>query len=221
MKSIFLSPQIFYPSRRGISRRSIVYFPSRTTDTKDYPKLPWGKSWSIYSPSRRAPPIPKTGSDPFAPGSPWMKFWLREEQRLAKAMRDTGICLFEGWQYGELDDRIAKAMLSGCIVATVPPQTHHDAFSPLILPLSKPSSVSILAALPVDNLNQLLRRYTNSDLQRLALHAFISARRRLVPPSRFKGVENAVKVWEDGGRGYDFKEGFRWDCDTGHGGWCG
>ncbi|OCF75331.1 hypothetical protein I204_04186 [Kwoniella mangroviensis CBS 8886] len=217
----FSSPKIFYPSRHINNRRSIVYFPLRTTATKDYPKLPWGRTWSIYSPSRRSPPLPKAGEDPFSPNSRWRKFWLKDEERLAKAMRDAGICLFEGWQYGELDDRIAKAMLSGCIVATVPPQTHHDAFSSLILPLATPSSVSILPDLPVDNLNQLLHKYTNSQLQRLALKAFISARNRLVPPSRLKGVESAVQIWEDGGRGYDFKKGFRWDCDSGHGGWCG
>ncbi|WWC60681.1 uncharacterized protein I303_103257 [Kwoniella dejecticola CBS 10117] len=214
------SPTIFYPARRVTSRKSVVYFPSRTTSPKDYPRLPWGRIWSIYSPSRRSPPKIRASEDPFSDKSAWKKFWVKEEQKLASTMRDAGVCLFEGWQNGQLDDRIAKAMLSGCIVATVPPKAHHDAFLPLILPLSRPDSVALQPKLPVHDLNHVLSTYTNPQLQRLALKAFMTARNRLVPMSRLKGVEGAVKVWEEGGRGYEFKDGFRWDCEAGEGGWC-
>nr|XP_019007566.1 uncharacterized protein I206_07580 [Kwoniella pini CBS 10737]OCF46347.1 hypothetical protein I206_07580 [Kwoniella pini CBS 10737] len=214
------SPHVFYPSRRVTSRRSVLYLPSRSTSPKEYPRLPWGRTWSIYSPSRRSPPQIKQGEDPFSDKSAWKKFWLKEERRLASAIRDAGICLFEGWPRGQLDDRIVKAMLSGCIVATVPPQTHHDAFLPLFIPLARPASVALEPKLPVQDLTHVLSTYSNSQLQHLALKAFITARNRLVPASRLKSVENAVTIWEGGGRGYDFKDGFRWDCDSGHGGWC-
>ncbi|WWC88230.1 uncharacterized protein L201_003135 [Kwoniella dendrophila CBS 6074] len=214
------NPTIFHPTRRISSRRSVVYFPSETTDKKDYPKLPWGRSWSIYAPSQRKVPIPKKDEDSFSSQSAWRKYWHREEERLANTMRHAGICLFEGWTQGELDDRIAKAMLSGCVVATVPPQAHHDAFSPLILPLSKSPSVALQPQLPVEELQHFQSTLSTAELQKIALKAFITARNRLIPLARLKAVENTVRIWEDGGRGYDFKDGFRWDCDTGHGGWC-
>ncbi|WRT66022.1 uncharacterized protein IL334_002973 [Kwoniella shivajii] len=210
------APNLYYPSSRLASRRSVVYFPLSTTQSRDRPKLPWRSSWSIYSRSRRAIPRPTDGGNPFSSTSAWMQYWSKEEERLARAMRHAGICLFEGWEQGLLDDRIAKAMLSGCIVATVPPQASHDTFSQLIIPLEKSSPFE----LPVEQVKLSLSSTSESKLQHLALKAFIAARYHLVPSARLNAVGNAVKIWEDGGRGYDFKGGFRWDCESAYGPWC-
>ena len=55
-------------------------------------------------------------------------------------MRESGVCLvsrphpastytqFEGWSSGILDERIAQAMLSGCVVAAVQPDVQHGEF---------------------------------------------------------------------------------------------
>ncbi|OCF42846.1 hypothetical protein I317_03323 [Kwoniella heveanensis CBS 569] len=87
----------------------------------------------FFSPaSRKNVPRLKKGEDPFSgvvadkkKPSKWVKYWMKEEERLAKAMRHAGICLFEGWDKGIAVDRVVKAMLSGCVVATVPPHTLH------------------------------------------------------------------------------------------------
>ncbi|WVQ96936.1 hypothetical protein IAU59_004045 [Kwoniella sp. CBS 9459] len=227
-----ISPNVFYPSQRVISPSSIVYFPSPTTSPKEYPRLPWGRQWSIYSPSRKSVPKLRKGEDPFAGvivgkkkrQSQWARYWMKEEQRLAKAMRHAGICLFEGWDKGVVDDRVVKAMLSGCVVATVPPHTGHDIFAPVILPLSPPTNAAATPiAIPAEQLQQLLHgQYSTADLRRIALRAFMVARHRSIPHARLNSVERIVNIWEEGGRGYHFGDGFRWDCHSGEtGGWCG
>ncbi|WVF71023.1 hypothetical protein IAT40_005819 [Kwoniella sp. CBS 6097] len=233
---LLLRFSIFYPTTKVKSPTSVVYFPSISTPPKEYPKLPWGRQWSIYSPSRKGIPRLKKGEDPFSgissgkKQSKWVKYWLKEEERLAKAMRHAGICLFEGWDNGVVDDRIVKAMLSGCVVATVPPHTGHDIFAPIILPLSRPLSSAPSPAtepdIPAEQLRSLLQKHSTADLKRIALKAFMVARHRLIPTARLDSVERIVTIWEAGGRGYHFEDGFRWDCHSGSGdgagrAWCG
>ncbi|WWD18224.1 hypothetical protein CI109_102674 [Kwoniella shandongensis] len=207
---------IFYPSRRGSSQDTLTYFPNTDTSPRDYPSLPWGRTWSIHSPSKKAPPKTKPEEDPFAPQSAYRRYWAKSQEKRAAAMRHAGICLFEGWQDGVVDEWVAQAMLSGCVVAMVPPHAEHDMFGSLILPLPRPtlSDPTLPLPLPVDTLNAVLRHTPSSELKQKALQAFIASRHHLHPRARVKAVQEVVKKWDLGGRGYDFPHGYRWDCDS-------
>ncbi|KIR55989.1 hypothetical protein I315_01053 [Cryptococcus gattii Ru294] len=224
------NPSIFYPEKTP-SYKSITYFPRPSTPEHKHPRMPWTGHWSKYTPSRKRPPPTKAEHDPLAPDSAYIKYWRKEDKLRAKAMRKAGICLFEGWQDGQLDDRMVEAMMAGCVVATVPPQADYDMLKPLILPLSPPpSSSSSPPSLPVKQLSTLLASPRAPEkLTYKALHAFLAARRHFTVQARFERVWNVVKGWENGKRGYDFDEGlkgFRWDCktvmdgDAGRPAWC-
>ncbi|WVR05545.1 hypothetical protein IAU60_002564 [Kwoniella sp. DSM 27419] len=209
---------------RGSGKPSVVYFPEPTTPRTQYPKLPWGKTWSIYAGSGR--PVLPIGAkqDPFAPGikSRWLSYWNKEQARLARAMRQADICVFEGWHRGRLDERAVEAMLSGCVVAMVPPKAHHDLLSPVILPLPAGAAASDKPELPVDQVQAVLAVHGPPAIKRKAVKGFIAARQRFTPGARLRAVEDVVQVWKDGGRGYHFSHGFRWDCAPGsEGPWCG
>ncbi|ODO07631.1 hypothetical protein L198_01212 [Cryptococcus wingfieldii CBS 7118] len=214
-------PAVFYPLKKVNSPQSITYFPSSTTPTREIPSIPWKRGWSTFSPSRGLPPPIRAGHDPFRAGSTYLKYWHKEEKRRAKAMRNSGICLFEGWQDGRVDARMVEAFLSGCVVATFPPQTDYDTLSSLILPLPKPPP-SPHQTLPAQALTTLLSHTPIAQLRHLSLKSFISARHLFIPPSRLESIHQVVDRWEKGGRGYDFTHGFRWDCAGGVGApWCG
>lgn len=210
-------PSIFYPEETP-SYKSVTYFPLSSTPERKHPRMPWTGKWSKYTPSRKPPPPTKAGQDPLSPDSAYIKHWRKEDKRRAKAMRKAGICLFEGWQDGQLDERMVEAMMAGCVVATVPPQTDYDMLKPLILPLSPPSSSASPLSLPVKQISTLLASPRASQrLTYKALHAFLAARHHFTVQTRFERVWNVVKGWEEGKRGYDFDEGlmgFRWDCGT-------
>ncbi|WVQ85737.1 hypothetical protein IAT38_007904 [Cryptococcus sp. DSM 104549] len=208
-------PLVFYPARAASISKSVTYFPSPATPSRSYPRLPWGRGWSIYPASRSPPPPTRAGQDPLDRKSKYRKYWEKDEKRRAKTMRKAGICLFEGWQDGLLDERMAQALLSGCIVATVPPQSAHDVLDPIILPLPVPVAADgSPLPLPVSVLDPLRRETSTQELKIRALKGFIAARHRLVPRSRTKSVWEAVKRSEEGGRGYEFPHGFRWDCSS-------
>ncbi|OXG30798.1 hypothetical protein C367_01518 [Cryptococcus neoformans Ze90-1] len=210
-------PRIFYPEKAP-SYKSVTYFPLPSTPEHKHPRMPWTGKWSKYTPSRKQPPPTKAGQDPLSPDSAYIKYWRKEDKRRAKVMRKAGICLFEGWQDGQLDDRMVEAMMAGCVVATVPPQTDYDMLKPLILPLSPPSFSSSPPPLPLKQLSTLLASPGASQrLTYKALHAFLAARHHFTVQARFERVWNVVKGWEDGKRGYEFDDGlmgFRWDCGT-------
>ncbi|KAK8865600.1 hypothetical protein IAR55_000744 [Kwoniella newhampshirensis] len=214
--SHILPAVIFYPERQVPSLKSITYFPRASTLPRDYPSLPWGRTWTVHPPSRKIPPKVKPDQDPFSPRSAYRRHWEKEDKRKASALRQAGICLFEGWQDGVVDEQVAQAMLSGCVVAMVSPHAEHDMFAPLILPIPKPSlsNASTPTPLPVESLDAYLSETTSSELKHKALHAFIIARRHLDPRARTKAVSSTVNKWENGGRGYDFPHGYRWDCDS-------
>ncbi|WVQ71332.1 hypothetical protein IAR50_000860 [Cryptococcus sp. DSM 104548] len=139
-----ISPDLFYPLKEIDLPQSITHLPSSTTPTREIPRLPWKRGWSTFSrPDKASTPPIRAGHDPFKPGSSYLKCWAKEEKEGAKVMRKSGICLFEGWEDGKVDARMVEAFLSGCVVATFPPQSEHDMLSPLILPLPKPVATDI------------------------------------------------------------------------------
>ncbi|KAK1927874.1 hypothetical protein DB88DRAFT_479642 [Papiliotrema laurentii] len=201
----------YYPAREVMNRKRITYFPRRETPSADYPSMPWGRDWHLYRPDRLSPPPKHIGVDPLKAGSAYRRYWSREEAKRAAAMRESGVCLFEGWSSGILDERIAQAMLSGCVVAAVQPDVQHDVLAPLIIPLTPlPDD-----GLPSEELNRILAKLSTSELKRKALHAFILARQKFVPIAGVRAVLDAAKRWEQGGRGYLFPHGWRWTCSAG------
>nr|ODN93153.1 hypothetical protein L203_00422 [Cryptococcus depauperatus CBS 7841] len=205
-------PSVFYPSKRIPSPHFVTYFPSPNTKSCDFPRLPWGKGWSRHTPSARAPPPTKDGDDPLREDSAYRKYWRSEEKRRAKAMRESGICLFEEWKDGTLNARMVEAMMSGCVVATFPPHVEHDMLHPMILPLSKPFTLSNY--LPTKDINSAIAKTSVDELRRKSLQAFMAARYHFVPAARLQSVWEVVDKWKEGGRGYNFPHGFRWDCES-------
>ncbi|KAK4684587.1 WD repeat-containing protein WRAP73, partial [Tremellales sp. Uapishka_1] len=204
-----LPPDVFYPSKHIRSRKAITYFPLESTPTSEYPQLPWGRGWRIHRPSKAKPPTPKIGEDTLVHGSRYLRYWQKEEEKLAYAMRTAGVCLFEGWQEGLLDRRMVQAMLSGCVVATALPEVDRDNLEPYILALQS------TATLPVNQMKDHLLNVSVSELKAKALHGFVVARQKYVDTVKVEKVLKTVELWKQGERGYMFPNGFRWSCSSG------
>jgi len=217
-------PAIYFPSKSA-QRRRVTYFPSLSTPMDKYPRIPWGPTWSIHQ--TRSPPSIIPGDTLWDAGSKGGLWWEKEERRRARAMRLAGICLFENWHQGLLDDNVAQAMLSGCVVAMVTPEVEAELVSPLIIALPRPSPLnsSIPVSLPVESVQTALQGLSTSDRKRKGLHGFILARQKFVPNVRLNAVLDTMSKYQEGARGYLFPHGFRWSCDSytaeGRAPWCG
>ncbi|GFZ43425.1 hypothetical protein JCM24511_01145 [Saitozyma sp. JCM 24511] len=186
----WISPVTFYPSR-SVSRRSVTYFPNPSTPASEYPKLPWGKQWSLdrlpppirstmidEAASRSRPPRMGDGAEPLAPDSKFRRYWDKEEKSARRRC-------FEGWEHGVLDERMVQAMHSGCVVATVIPDVQRG----------RPE-------LPVSQLERALDEYGTPTLQAMALEGFVIARQKFLPSNRLRDVLEAYTRWSEGARGY-------------------
>ncbi|EIW72899.1 hypothetical protein TREMEDRAFT_56071, partial [Tremella mesenterica DSM 1558] len=156
------------------------------------------------------PPRVRENQDPFAPGSTYRSYWRKYAQREAEAMRRGGVCLFEGWQEGILDERMVRAFFSGCVVATVIPEVEHRSISSFLLPLSPSETDGLL--LPSTQLSDHLANLSAADLERKATGAFAEAWKLFTPKVRLNNVLELVRVYQEGGRGYMFPHRFRWSC---------
>lgn len=92
---------------------------------------------------------------------------------------------------------MAQAMLSGCLVAAVPPDVEYGTLTHLILPLSKSDDT-----LPATQIDAELSRLTDAELEKRLLRAFIFARQALVGPTRLSQIFSIIDRWEQGARGY-------------------
>lgn len=104
---------------------------------------------------------------------------------------------FEGWQDGVLDTRIAQAMLSGCLVAAVPPDVEYGTLSHLILPLKKSDEL-----LPAAQIEEAMGNLSDGELKKKLLRSFIFARQAFVGPARINEIFSIIERWEEGARGY-------------------
>ncbi|RSH88166.1 uncharacterized protein EHS24_000694 [Apiotrichum porosum] len=197
------------------SYRSVNYYPRRTTPRSLWPKMPSGKSYTLFH-SDISPILPAkalfrdtSGVNSFLPTSELRKFWTSYERRIANHMSTAGICIFEGWQDGLVDDRMAAAMLGGCLVATVNPDVEHATIEHLIIPLSRTDD-----ALPADQFETALGNLTDSDLKKKALNAFVFARNEFTGNIKVDSVLDIVHRYDRGARGYIFPHGFRWTCNS-------
>ncbi|RXK42602.1 hypothetical protein M231_00156 [Tremella mesenterica] len=173
-----LRATIYYPNSHGLAK-TITYFPRLNTPKKALPRLPWGRQWSMYRPAVPKPPRVRENQDPFAPGSTYRSYWRKYAQREAEAMRRGGVCLFEGWQEGILDERMVRAFFSGCVVATVIPEVEHRSISSFLLPLSPSETDGLL--LPSTQLSDHLANLSAADLERKATGAFAEAWKLFTP----------------------------------------
>lgn len=96
-----------------------------------------------------------------------------------------------------MDDRMAAAMLGGCLVATVNPDVEHATIEHLIIPLSRTDD-----ALPADQFETALGNLTDSDLKKKALNAFVFARNEFTGNIKVDSVLDIVHRYDRGARGY-------------------
>lgn len=92
---------------------------------------------------------------------------------------------------------MAQAMLSGCLVAAVPPDVEYGTLSHLILALKKSDKV-----LPADQIEEAMGKLSDSELKKKLLRSFIFARQAFVGPARLNQVFGIIDRWEQGARGY-------------------
>ncbi|BEJ13233.1 hypothetical protein CspHIS471_0304070 [Cutaneotrichosporon sp. HIS471] len=188
------NPEVFHPVTT--LHRAVTYFPRVSTPASEYPLPPRGYQYSVYKQCPYLqPPNPAKDINVFNRSSAFRRFWTAYEAKSASHLARAGICI--GWQDGVLDARMARAMLSGCIVAAAPPDVEYGTISHLILPLSKSDD-----ALPASNIEAALSNLSNAELDKRVLRAFIFARRALVGPMRLSQIFSILDRWEQGARGY-------------------
>ncbi|KAL7419402.1 hypothetical protein Q5752_006240 [Cryptotrichosporon argae] len=221
-----LPQHMFYPTRLVSNYKAVTYFPRRETDPSLYPKK--GRGYSLHRPNLREPTADRPGLDPLHAKSKFRHFWTKTGEKYADDLRFAGVCLFEGWEDGVLDERMAQAMLSGCVVATAPPEVEKSAILRLIIPLTKPPAVDVEVgvpptrhALPRDQLDAALGSLTEAQLKEKALQSFIFARQRFGAPAGIAGRLRVLERWKAGARGYLFPHAFRQSCESpGTAAWC-
>lgn len=103
----------------------------------------------------------------------------------------------ENWQSGHLDLDVAKAMLSGCLVASVTPSVEPATIGKVILPLR-----STEEQLPFDDVELQLGSLTDSELKRKVLDAFLYARHHFTGQACVDSILDIADHWDRGGRGY-------------------
>lgn len=88
-------------------------------------------------------------------------------------------------------------MLSGCLVAAVPPDVEYAALSELILPLKRSDE-----ALPASQIESVMGGLSDAELKKKLLRAFIYARQAFVGQTRLAEIFGIIDRWEQGARGY-------------------
>lgn len=97
-----------------------------------------------------------------------------------------------------LDINMAQAMLSGCLVATVPPDVKHGDIQHLIIPLKKTSDRGV----PSAQIEEFVSKLSDKEFKRMLVRAFIFARQEFVGAVKADSVLDIVDRYKKGARGY-------------------
>ncbi|KAI5455341.1 hypothetical protein NCC49_000155 [Naganishia albida] len=215
-------PSTFFPDRgmSGRKRKRVTLFlgsdmQKRLTDDlgrkkaiKDH--LPGG--WTVFF--EKDPLQPSTWHSLTGKQSPsdWGEATARRlanDEEIANTMRHSGICVFEADWAGEVvSERMAQAMLSGCVVATVTPPVFKNPLKSLTTSSHSHQSIHTNLLPQVIQISGIISAYTPEELDEKALWAFMFASETVTTQRKVQEVEELVKLWRAGGRGLQLPGGY-------------